>query len=580
MIENVIELPFDVPLLPVKSLNAGEISCLYENGNLRKISFRGKEIIKMIYPAVRNTNWQTAISEITDEKINSYDKGFEISYTAIFRLNQIHYKSGITITGKEDDSIFFAMHGEALSNFEKRRIGLCVLHPISACRGKRVTITRPDQSTYTAVFPDYVSPHQPFFEVQQMLWINNQDHTIKMIFEGDVFETEDQRNWTDNSYKTYSTPLDRPSPVLIEKGTTMEQRVTLKIRSIEPALNKKAGIINDDIHLDDISIDEISNDEISDKPVSDEQISEDEISNNLEEEKVPFPKIGYCRMPGNNLLTNFEIAALTKVHFDHYRVELFMSTPQWWEELQAAISEAEILNTSLELIVFFSDSFEKEISHLMQQLNKYERCINSLLPLHIDHDVTPAFLIQSLYSRFKDSLPSVKIGYGTNAYFAALNRNRPVSVNYDFVSFSLNPQVHASDTRTIIENLESQQQILESIRQFTTKPVRISPVTFQQRNKTENDPRLQSYVGVTWTLMSIKNFSKADFITLYQTAGDRGIVVNSGLANDTNSPLYEVLVQLKEFQPVYVVLNDKKDEIIFENKAGKRLTYKTQNYFS
>lgn len=30
-------------------------------------------------------------------------------------------------------------------------------------------------------------------------------------FEGDVFEMEDQRNWTDASYKTYCTPWGCPS---------------------------------------------------------------------------------------------------------------------------------------------------------------------------------------------------------------------------------------------------------------------------------------------------------------------------------------------------------------------------------
>jgi hypothetical protein len=30
--------------------------------------------------------------------------------------------------------------------------------------------------------------------------------------EGDTYETEDQRNWTDASYKTYVRPLPCPGP--------------------------------------------------------------------------------------------------------------------------------------------------------------------------------------------------------------------------------------------------------------------------------------------------------------------------------------------------------------------------------
>ena len=38
---------------------------------------------------------------------------------------------------------------------------------------------------------------------------------------GDVFEIEDQRNWTDGSFKTYSTPLSLPFPVPVEAWTRM-----------------------------------------------------------------------------------------------------------------------------------------------------------------------------------------------------------------------------------------------------------------------------------------------------------------------------------------------------------------------
>ena len=37
--------------------------------------------------------------------------------------------------------------------------------------------------------------------------------------EGETFETEDQRNWSDASFKTYGTPLHLPFPVEVEEGT-------------------------------------------------------------------------------------------------------------------------------------------------------------------------------------------------------------------------------------------------------------------------------------------------------------------------------------------------------------------------
>ena len=53
--------------------------------------------------------------------------------------------------------------------------------------------------------------------------------TAEVRFEGDVFEMEDQRNWTDASYKTYCTPLDISYPVEVEKGTKISQKVAIRL---------------------------------------------------------------------------------------------------------------------------------------------------------------------------------------------------------------------------------------------------------------------------------------------------------------------------------------------------------------
>ena len=45
--------------------------------------------------------------------------------------------------------------------------------------------------------------------------------------EGDAFEMEDQRNWTDASYKTYVRPLALPWGYTLAKGSRHEQSVRL-----------------------------------------------------------------------------------------------------------------------------------------------------------------------------------------------------------------------------------------------------------------------------------------------------------------------------------------------------------------
>ena len=42
--------------------------------------------------------------------------------------------------------------------------------------------------------------------------------------EGDTFEMEDQRNWTDASYKTYVRPLALPWPYTLAGGASSIRR--------------------------------------------------------------------------------------------------------------------------------------------------------------------------------------------------------------------------------------------------------------------------------------------------------------------------------------------------------------------
>jgi hypothetical protein len=62
--------------------------------------------------------------------------------------------------------------------------------------------------------------------MEGMKWTTADNLQMELTFEGDIFETEDQRNWTDSSYKTYSTPLSLPFPVSVTKGEKINQRIS------------------------------------------------------------------------------------------------------------------------------------------------------------------------------------------------------------------------------------------------------------------------------------------------------------------------------------------------------------------
>jgi hypothetical protein len=100
-----------------------------------------------------------------------------------------------------------------------------VLHPVKALAGSSCKITHADGSISSSHFPEYVAPLNPFKNIGAMQWECN-GHKYNLAFQGETFETEDQRNWTDASYKTFCTPLDKPFPVQMLKGDEVCQCVT------------------------------------------------------------------------------------------------------------------------------------------------------------------------------------------------------------------------------------------------------------------------------------------------------------------------------------------------------------------
>jgi hypothetical protein len=146
----------------------------------------------------------------------------------IYKTADIDFSFQVSITGK-DNLIDFEIEGEALSGFRTNRVGFCVLHPIGECTGKECEVTGPDGEKQSFSFPQLVSPHQPMKNIAEMRWKVDQNIEARLSFEGDIFEMEDQRNWTDDSFKTYCRPLELPFPFVLKKGDKIHQRISLEV---------------------------------------------------------------------------------------------------------------------------------------------------------------------------------------------------------------------------------------------------------------------------------------------------------------------------------------------------------------
>ncbi|MBK8503328.1 MAG: hypothetical protein IPL46_14580 [Saprospiraceae bacterium] len=198
-------------------LRAGNLRMQYDRGFLRYIKLGDYEVLRMIYFALRDHNWDTMGGYLEDEIIRTTEKSFEVSYRWISAEERFPFVWIVKIEGKENSEVIFSIKGETLKDVRKNRAGFCILHSIKENAGSPCYITNPLGDRQPGLFPKYISPHQPFFDIVEMEWPLNKKGKATLYFKGDLFETEDQRNWSDDSYKTYCTPLRIPFPALLKK---------------------------------------------------------------------------------------------------------------------------------------------------------------------------------------------------------------------------------------------------------------------------------------------------------------------------------------------------------------------------
>jgi hypothetical protein len=490
-------------------LKAGCLSMVYENGSLRYISIGNREIIRMIYSSLRDKEWLTIKPIISEEEFDLHPDSFRIRYCCQYKSREIDFSALCTIEGNADNSLIFSFEGEAMNAFEKNRIGFCVLHPVEAYAGETCVITHSNEDVQNIDFPRFISPHQPFRDIKSMKW-KFFNHNCTLDFYGDIFETEDQRNWTDASYKTYCTPLDRPFPVKLQKSEKIIQKIELKIEG--------------DFDMDKGDNAQI---EITIRP----------------EKFLDLPKIGIGRSTRPEPLSEREIQTLGKLRFDHYRVDLCLFSTDWRYKAELAADEAVRLEYAIEFALFFDENAVNQYTEFIDWISGAHPDIALIVLYHKTQGSTPDLLTDTLAPLFKEALPGVRIGCGTNANFAQLNRNRPGSAYNDYLCYSIHPQEHASDNTTLIENLQPQGYTVRSAWHFAEgREIWISPVNIQRRFNAniENyeqpgsvadfppqiDSRLMSLFGACWTAGSLKYLSEAGVkgVTFYETAGERGII--------------------------------------------------------
>lgn len=572
-------------------LRAGPLTMLLdpETAFLRRICLGKFEVLRGVYGAVRDRDWGTVEPVLSGLAVEPAGDGFRVGFTAVCRRREIHFVWEGEISGNDSGVVVYRMRGEARSTFLRNRIGLCALHPIAECAGRPCIVRFQDGSVLMGDFPREISPQQPFKNLQTVAHELLPGLRVQVKFEGEVFEMEDQRNWSDASFKTYGTPLALPYPAEILIGTRIEQAVTLRLAGPKAT----PTVYRDLLEAESGVASGAGGGALSIGDGKDGIIDIDEPT------QSPLPSIGLCRASQETAASNRALDRLRALRLGHLRVDLELDAPEWRESLLAAITESRQLETPLYLGLHLSEATAWE--PFLQTIREQAPAIALWLVYRRGEKAASRSWVERAQARLGELDPRIPVAAGTEANFAELNRNRPWPESTAYPCFSLNPQVHAFDNLTLVENLEAQAAGLNTLRSFTKNPVVISPITLRPQfnpvaTGTETEPaegglpwavdcRQMSLFGVAWTLGSLSALVVSEglfALTYYETVGWRGVMeteAGSRLPERFPSPagavfpLYHVFADFAEFthaSPLPSVNRSSLTGVALSNGQGNR----------
>jgi hypothetical protein len=544
-------------------LRAGPLAMVYEAGDLRYIKLGDREVVRRWYAVTRNRNWGTLENRLSHVTMDIKPDSFHIRYDVENTEKEIDFVWTGDITGERNGTITFVFDGVARSTFLRNRIGFCILHPSRECPGARCRAVYADGRVAESTFPRYIAPDNPFQELKGFAHEVLPGLWAELDFEGDLFEMEDQRNWVDASFKTFCTPLRVPFPVEVKQGTRVSQRVTLRLQGTAP--DAAAAPAQKELTFD-LLPDEAPT------GAAQKNVNERGSPASRAETRRRLPSIGLGVSSDGRPLTTRQLQRLRAMRPAHLRVDLSLSRPEHADTLRQATRDATALGVRLETAVHVSNDAEQELKKLAKLLGEVRPPVTRWLVFHVSEQSTTEPWIKMARQFLGNYDPMAALVSGTNAYFTQLNRGRPPVHAIDGICYSINPQVHAFDNRSLVETLEAHTSTIESAQQFIgSKPLVITPVTLQPRfnpaaTAVESPPgpgelpaqvdvRQMSLFGAGWTLGSLKYIAESarvQSVTYYETVGWRGV-----MEADEGSPVPERFRSIPgSVFPLYHVLAD------------------------
>jgi hypothetical protein len=537
------------PDTPGRILTAGPLSVEFENGQLRYLKVNGVEVLRVVGFLIRDKDWGTATPAISNLKIDQRGDSFSVSFHAEIRIESQELAYDAKIEGTKDGNLEFAGTAGPKTDFLTARTGFVVLHPLKGVAGFPVDIEHVDGRKVRSKFPELVNPVQPVLDIRSLTHEVLPGLKATVLMEGDTFEMEDHRNWTDASFKTYVRPLIRPWPYTLKAGEAVRQSIKVTLSGAVPKGGKAAAGKAVEVKLGAVSRDAL-------QPVG-LGVPAEEIEHTIAQLdllKLASPRFLICHIDPRKKHDLKELYG--------YRV--------LGEETGAAVA--------LEVVVESIDQFEMELMRLagMVEQSGIKLASVAVVPVGDLKSVLPggprppAPKLEELYASAREVFPGIRLGGGMFSFFTELNRKHPPAKLLDFVVNTTCPIVHAADDRSVMETLEALPYQVTTAHSFIGKTAyRIGPSGIGCRDNphgatwtpnpdnmrvclTKLDPRQRGLFAAAWTLGYIATFARTgvEAIAMGAPTGPLGIIYRKA---EHKQPWYDQLSGPAVFPAYHVI---------------------------
>ncbi len=515
------------PDVPGRILTAGPMCVEFDNGQLRYLKINGREVLRMLAFLVRDENWGTYVPVLSNLETDQRKDSFSVSYHALCSAGEQEIAFDIQIEGGADGSLDFRGTAIPKTDFLTARTGFVVLHPLTGTVGRAVELEHADGSTEESTFPELINPVQPFLSLRAMTHEVFPGVKVTVRFEGDTWESEDHRNWTDASFKTYVRPLALPWPYVLKAGEVVTQSIKVTLSGALPKETKAGGAKAVEVKLGAPSKETVV-------PVG--------LGVPAEEIGPTVQRLDLLKLAAPRLLIG-QIDPRKK----HGLKELYG---------YRLLSEQTGAEMMLEVIVESLDHFADELKGLAEQVRQSGITLAALAVVPVGDLKSvlpggprpPAPPLEDLYIAARAAFPGEKLGGGMFSFFTELNRKRVPAKLLDFVTNTTCPTVHAADDRSVMETLEALPHQIKTARTFIGKTsYRVGPSAIGCRDNphgasyTPNpnnervclplvDPRMRAQFGAAWIAGYIATLARTGVqsVSIGATTGPLGIIYRKG----------------------------------------------------